>query len=174
VKENKNSRICYCVIILILVAIIFIPIISNSIKEYKTQKHIEQLIANGKVKKPEEVLNEIIEALKGKNEKQIEEYIADEFKYYNRNNSESISISSLLMDLQVLASSYEIERRGNINKDEYITYYIYWNVVEQNKNSGVNKAEQYYCLQKIHIYLKKIVKEDIITYEIEKIRLLDG
>ena len=64
------------------------------------------------------------------------------------------------------------ERENSI--EDKATYRIYWNVVEENKKNGIDKDSEYYCLQKITIILKRIVKEDIITYDIEKIILTDN
>lgn len=149
-----------------------IGLISNNIKSSNKEKHEALLIEEGKIKTDSEVINEIIEILIERNGRKLEEYLSYEFVYVDNDRHESKYVGSFWTDLNYLVEdNYDIEKRANDIKDEE-TYRIYWNVVEQNK--GLGRANQYYCLQKITIILEKIVKEDIITYEIEKIILTDN
>lgn len=167
-----GCMIALVVIFAIVIFMIITNLVGENIEYEQNVKHEQQLIQEGKVKSHKEVINEIVEILKNKEENKIKEYIAEDFVYYNDNNTESKYISNLFRDLQILSSKYEIEKRGNSIKDKE-TYLIYWNVVEANRDKGVQKSDNNYCLQRINIYLKKVVKEDLITYEIEKIILRD-
>ena len=145
------------------------PIVEDIERSNKT-KHEEKLINEGKVKDSNEVINEIAEILKNNDENRLNKYLSEDFLYYY-SNKESKYLSSFFRDLKILSSSYDIEERGN-SMNEQKTYRIYWNIVKGNEHLG--RTDQYYCLQKITIILKKAVKEDIITYEIEKISLTDN
>lgn len=174
-NENKGKG---CIIgVLVLVAIIFIPMIIvpiiQQIEMSNNEKHISSLIEQGKVKSPEEVINELIEIFKNKDENKLKTYLTKEFIYTDNNRNKSTYLHGLLNDIKLLTSSYEIEKRGNSIPDKE-TYRIYWDIIEENKDRGTNKAERTYCLQKITILLKKVVKENMITYEVEKIILTDN
>jgi len=174
-QNNKNSGLGCLILVLILVAFIFVPLIvipiSQNIENSNKEKHIEQLTKEGKVKSSNDILNEIIEIFKNKDEEKLREYLSDDFLYYDENNIEHKYASDFFMSLQFLMS-YEIEKRDNSIQDEE-TYRIYWNTVEQNIKNGIIKGEYGYCLQTITIVLKKVVKQDVITYEIERIMLKD-
>lgn len=176
-ENNKKSINSYLIVFLIVFLIIFLPIliglISNNIKVSNQEKHEEKLIEEGKTKTHNEVINEIAEILKNKDKEKIKDYLAIDYTYYDNNNIKHKYISSFFDDLTIYTTDYEIEKRGNDLKDEE-TYRIYWNVVEENKKKGIDKTSQYYCLQKITIMLKKVVKENEITYEIERIVLTDN
>lgn len=175
-KNNTNEKGCL-IGVLILVAIIFMPMIINPIIQQiemsNNEKHIASLIKEGKVKSSEEVINELIEIFKNKDENKLKTYLAKDFIYTYNNGNKSTYLYGLLNDIKLLTSSYEIEKRENSIPDEE-TYRIYWDIVEANKDRGTNKEERTYCLQKITIILKKVVKENMITYEVEKIILTDN
>lgn len=177
-KNNSNTTGTGCLIgVLILALIIFTPMIISPIIQQieisNNEKHVASLIEQGKVKGHDEVINEVIELLKNRDENKLKAYLANDFKYYDDNSRESVYIHGFLNDLKLLTSSYEIEKRGNSIPDKE-TYVIYWDIVEANKDRGINRAEREYCLQKITIMLRKVVKENIITYEVEKIILTDN
>ena len=117
------------------------------------------------------VINEIIETLKTRQEDNLKKYLANDFKYYDNNNMEHKYVSSFIEDLKLLISTYDLERRGDASSNDWATYRVYWNVVEENKANGIKREERGYCLQTITIMLKKATKQDVITYEIEKIVL---
>ncbi len=171
-QDKKSNGLGRCIVVLILVTIIFVPIIvgtiSNSIQSSKAEKHEQQLIEEEKVKAAEEVIYELAEIFKNKDENKIKEYLAEDFSYYDNENIKHKYPSSFLKDLNVLTSSYDIEKKENSIQDEE-TYRIYWNVVEVNKKWG--RESQYYCLQRITVILKRVIKENIITYEVEKLVL---
>lgn len=177
-KGNNEKSTSGCLIVFFMVfLLIFLPILigllSKDIKVLNQEKHEAKLIEEGKTKTHNEVINEIAEILKNKDKEKIKDYLAIDYTYYDNNNIEHKYISSFFNDLTIYTTDYEIEERGNDLKDEE-TYRIYWNVVEDNKKKGIDKTSQYYCLQKITIMLKKVVKENEITYEIEKIILTDN
>lgn len=179
-KDNTNNEkqgigciIAFLFLFTIIVIPIIISMISNTIKDVKETKHESQLISEGKSKAHKEVINEIIESLKSKDEIQMKEFLAKDFIYYDSEHIEHKYISDFFKDLKNLSSSYEIERRGDVNQSETATYWIYWNVVEKNKIMGIHKSDTNYCLQRIYVYLNRVVKENEITYEIEKIILKD-
>lgn len=177
-NEEKNDGNTGCLIVFVIIAaLIFIPIIigivSSTVETSRIEKHEQQLIQDGKTKDAEKVMDEIVEILKDKDESQLKKYLAKDFTYYDNDNYEHKYLSSFFSDLNILSSSYEIEKRGNDIKDEE-TYRIYWNVVEANKARGVDKSEITYCLQKITVMLKRAIKQDMITYEIERIILTDN
>lgn len=174
-KKIKNGYlIVFFIVSLLIVLPILIVLISNNINTSNQAKHEEKLIEEGKTKTHNEVINEIVEVLKNKDKEKIKDYLANDYTYYDNDNIEHKYISSFLDDLTIYTANYEIERRGETNLDEFATYRIYWNIVEENKKKGIDKTSQYYCLQKITIMLKKVVKENEITYEIERIILTDN
>lgn len=177
IQINRNSGIGCSIVLFIVFLIIFIPIliglISNNIETSNQAKHEAKLIEDGKTKTHNQVINEIVERLKNKDEGKLKEYLADDFIYYDNDNIEHKYISNFCEDLNIYTTSCEIERRGDISANDWATYRIYWNIVEENKKNGIDKTNQYYCLQTITIMLRKVVKENEITYEIEKIILKD-
>lgn len=172
IQEQKNGKVVYLIlfIIFIVVLIPFISIASQSVENLNKSKHEAKLIEEGKTKTQDEVINEIIEMLKCKDEEELKQYLSEEFRYYDNDNKEYKYTTNFFRDLGTLTSNYETEQRSNDIKDKE-TYRIYWNVVEKNKEYGVKRGEQYYCLQTITIMLKRVVKQDEITYQIEKIIL---
>ena len=80
------------------------------------------------------------------------------------------TISSFWTDLQYLTDdNYSWERRENSIENEK-TYMIYWNTNVEISD----KTDSLYCLQKINIYLKKVVETDKITYKVYRIILTDN
>lgn len=177
VQVDKNNGSGCTIVLFIVFLLIFVPmligLISNNIETSNQAKHEAKLIEDGKTKTHHQVIDEIVEMLKNKDEGKLKEYLADDFIYYDNDNIEHRYLDSFIEDLQIYTSSCETERRGDTNQNDTATYWVYWNVVEKNKDNGVHKTDTNYCLQRIHIYLKRGVKEDIITYEIEKIILKD-
>lgn len=173
-QGNKNNGNGCAIILFIVFLIIFVPIliglISNNIKSSNKLKLEQQLIQEGKVKSDNEVINEIVDILKNRDENKLKGYLSKNITYYDNNNMEYKYLSSSFWSnlKYLIKDEYDIEKRENDIKDQE-TYRIYWNVVEQNKSLG--RTNQYYCLQTITIVLNRIVKKDIITYEIEKIIL---
>ena len=176
-KISKNDGTGCSIVLFIIFLIIFVPIliglISNNIEKSNQAKHEAKLIEEGKVKTHNEVINEIVEILKNKDEKKLKEYLATDYIYYDNDNIEHKYISSFYEDLNIYTASCEIERRGDTNSNDWATYRIYWNIVEENKKKGIDKTSQYYCLQTITIMLRKVIKQNEITYDIEKIILKD-
>lgn len=171
-KSTSGCLIVFFVVFLLIFLPILIGLISNNSNTSNQAKHEAKLIEEGKTKTDNEVINEIAEILKNKNEEKLKEYLSENFMYSDNDRNQSKYIHDFISDLNYLIEdNYDIEKRGNDLKDEE-TYRIYWNVVEQNKNLG--RTNQYYCLQKITIILKRVIKQDIITYEIEKIILTDN
>lgn len=174
-KGNNEKNTTGCLIVfLIAFLLIFLPIligmIANNINTSNQAKHEMKLIEEGKVKTHNEVINEIVEILKNRDEKKLEEYLADDFIYYkSKENIENKYVNYFFNDLDVLVSNFEIENTQDAIGDNE-AYEIYWNVIEKNKEYGIDKNSNYYCLQKIRIILEKVVKEEI-TYEIERIIL---
>jgi len=175
VQTNKGNGSGCAIAVFVVFLIIFVPIliglITNNIESSNQAKHEAKLIEEGKTKNHNEIINEIIEILKNKDEKKLKSYLAEDFIYYDKDNIQHKYLDSFIRDLQIYSSSYDVERRGDTHENTTATYWIYWNVVEINKNNGLDKSDINYCLQRIYIYLKRVVKEDKITYEIEKIIL---
>ncbi len=168
-KRGIGCVIAFLIIFAIIVVVLLVNNLIESQKNLEATKHEETLIKEGKTETHNQVINEIIEIMKEENEEKIKEYLSSDFKYYNDNNIESKYISNFFSDLKILSTNYDIERRGDINTDDIVTYRVYWNLVEANSNLG--RTSDYYCLQKITIRLKRVVKKDKITYEIENINL---
>lgn len=172
-QSNKSNGSGCAIVLFVVFLIIFLPIliwlISNNIENSNKLKHEQQLIQEGKVKSDNEVINEIVNVLKYRDENKLKEYLSENIIYYDNNIEYKYLSNSFWYDLKYLVKDeYDIEKRGNDIKNQE-TYRIYWNVVEQNKSLG--RTNEYYCLQTITIVLNRIVKKDIITYEIEKIIL---
>ena len=172
-KKGNGCIIVFFIIFLIIFVPLLIKLVSNNIEDSNKAKHEATLIEEGKVKSASDVINDIMEILKSKDEAKLEEYLSEDFVYLDNDRNQSKYINSFIDDLTIYSTSYEIERRGNDIKDKE-TYRVYWNVVEKNRDNGIDKTSQYYCLQQITIMLVRVVKEDIITYDIEKIILTDN
>lgn len=174
-KRTQDNNTGCVIVLFIIFLLVFLPIliglVSNNIEKSKQQKHEETLIAEGKVKTHNEVINEIVEIFKNRDEENLKEYLSEDFVYYkSKENIENKYVNYFFNDLDIYTTNYEIEKRGNSIEDKE-TYKIYWNVVEENKKNGIDKTSQYYCLQTITVILERTVKEDEITYEIERIIL---
>lgn len=169
-KTNKTGYLIAFIIVLV-VFIPFIIVVSQSVESLNNSKHESKLVEEGKTKTHNEVINEVIEILKGKDENKLKSYLAEEFKYYDNDNEEYKYTGKFFRDLDIFFTSYEIEKRGDINRNDFATYRIYWNIVEENKKNGIKQGEHGYCLQTITIMLKRVVKQEEITYQIEKIIL---
>ncbi len=168
----KKRNIIVVIVLLLVVIITLVNLMSKNIKASKLEKHEQKLIQEGNVIDSNKFIEEIAEILKNKDEEKLKECLSENFMYSDNDRNQSKYIHNFISDLNYLIEdNYDIEKRGNDLKDEE-TYRIYWNVVEQNKNLG--RTNQYYCLQKITIILKRVIKQDIITYEIEKIILTDN
>lgn len=172
-KEVKNNDKTFIIISVIIMAVIFIPIIigliSSSASESREFNHETKLIQEGKTESTSEVLDKIMKALKDRKENDFEKLLSKDFIYWDNDNHYSKDIEKFWKDLKKFSGKYYIEQRGNSIKD-HETYWIYWNIPEKVDYS---EYKDYYS-QRIMIDLRKIVKEDIITYEIEKIILKDN
>lgn len=172
-KENnitKGNGLGCAVIFLIIVLIIFVPVISNTLQEQENITKENNLIKEGKTVSAQIVIEEIVQILKDRNEEELKKYLTDDFSYWDNNRNESKYTTSFWRELKYLVEdNYDIEKRGNSIKDEE-TYYIYWNTNELVKE----RADRYYCLQKISIYLRRIVETDKITYKVYKIILTNN
>lgn len=174
IEEKKNGGTGCAIVFFIIFLIIFVPIliglISNNIEKLNQTKHEAKLIEEGKTKTHDEVINEIVEILKSRKEIELKKYLSDDFKYFNNERAESKFIDNFFKDLKYLVENrYDIEKRGNDIKNQE-TYRIYWNT----NNLVKERADRLYCLQKITVVLNRAIKEDIITYDIEKIILTDN
>lgn len=168
-KQDNKSVWITGGIILAIILLIFIPEIIKGKKKLDTVKREYNLIQEGKVKNDNEVINEIIDILRNRDKDKLEQYLKDDFVYINNDNYESKYISGFWNDLKYFTGKYYLEKRENSIKDEE-TYWIYWDIPEELA------YEQYsqYSLQRIFVYLKRTVKENVITYEINKIILRDN
>lgn len=172
-KKGNGCIIAFFIIFLIIFVPLLIELISNNIENSNKAKHEATLIKEGNVKSASDVINEIMEILKNKDEAKLEEYLSEDFAYSDNDRNYSKHIKGFIDDLTIYSTSYEIERKENDIKGKE-TYRVYWNVVEENRDNGVDKTSQYYCLQKMTITLVRVVKENVITYDIEKIILTDN
>lgn len=171
-EKKQDNKVVWIVgaVMLILIILAFVPGLVENKQNLDILKQEEQLIKEGKVKTHDEVINEIIEILKERKQEKLEEYLADEFTYVDNDRNNSKYSSSLWTDLKYLVEdNYDIEKRANDTKNQE-TYRIYWNINKLVKE----RTDRLYCLQKITISLKRVVKQDIVTYEIEKIMLTDN
>ncbi len=171
-KGNNEKNTTGCLIVfLIIFLIIFLPIliglISNNIKVSNQEKHEAKLIEEGKTKTHNEVINEIVDIFKNRDEEKLNEYLSSNFSYWNNNNTESKYINNFWSDLKFYTGKHYIEERGDTLNQENKTFWVYWDIPEQLEY----KQYSQYSLQKICIYMRRIVKEDIITYEINQIIL---
>lgn len=171
--KNNNNKFIWIIgiIILIIVILIFMPSLLESKSKLDKSKLEHNLIEDGKTVSSDEIINELIEILKTKDKNKIEQCLTKDFTYYDNNNIEHKYIHDFFSDLNILSSKYDIERRGDTSSSDRATYRIYWNTVEQNIDNGIKRGERGYCLQTITIMLKRVVRQDLITYEVEKIIL---
>lgn len=170
-KNNEKNKTGCLIVFLIVFLLIFLPIliglISNSIKVSNQAKHETKLIEEGKTKTHNEVINEVVDIFKNRDEEKLNEYLSSDFSYYNNDNTESKYINNFWADLKFYTGKHYIEERGDTLNQENKTFWIYWDIPEQLEY----KQYSQYSLQKICIYMRRIVKEDIITYEINQIIL---
>lgn len=169
-NENKGKG---CIIgVLVLVAIIFVPMIVVPVMQHvemtNKAKHEASLIEQGKVVSSEEFINEVIEIFKNKDEEKLKGHLAEDFVYYKSNKNKEYKYISYFFDhLTQFTTSYDIEKKDDAIEGE--AFEIYWNIVEKNKEIGIKKTDKNYCLQKIRVIIKKVIKKDILTYEIGRI-----
>lgn len=171
-KKVKNNDKTFIIISVVIMAVIFIPIIigliSSSASESREFNHETKLIQEGKSESPSKVLDKIINDLKDRKKEEFKKLLTEDFVYCNNGNKIK-KISNFWDDLKKYEGKYYTEQRGNSIKN-HETYWIYWNIPEKTNYNEYTENYQ----QRIMIYLKKVVKEDIITYEIEKIILKDN
>ena len=143
IQANKNNGSGCAIVLFIVFLLIFAPmligLISNNIETSNQAKHEAKLIEYGKTKTHNQVIDEIVEMLKNKDAGKLKEYLADDFIYYDNDNIEHKYISSFFEDLKIHTTSYEIERRGDISANDWATYRIYWNIVEENKEEVIEE-----------------------------------
>lgn len=166
-EEKKNNKFIWIIggIILLIILLISVTNFLENKKELDVIAHERELIQEGKVEASEEIVREIAEILKNREEDALEQYLTEDFSYWK--NGETQSIDDFWNDLNYLVENkYSIEERGNSIEDEE-TWFIYWNTNE----SITDKSSDLYCLQEIRIYLKRVVEEEFITYKIERIIL---
>lgn len=171
IEKTKNDTTHYLIVFLIIFLLIFLPIliglVSSNIENTNQSKHEEKLIEEGKVKTHSDVINEIVDILKKRDEEKLKEYLSSDFNYWDDNNTESKYIYKFWSDLKFYTGKHYIEERGDITDTNYKTFWIYWDIPEQLEY----KQYSQYSLQKICIDIRKVVKENIITYEINQIIL---
>lgn len=166
-EEKKNNNFIWTIggIILLIILLISVANFLENKKELDVIAHERELIQEGKVEASEEIVREIAEILKNREEDALEQYLTEDFSYWK--NGETQSIDDFWNDLNYLVENkYSIEERENSIEDEE-TWFIYWNTNE----SITDKSSDLYCLQEIRIYLKRVVEEEFITYKIERIIL---
>ena len=141
-------------------------------KEIGNENVFDFSLGNPSIPAPEKVNKTIVEILKKRDEDRLEQYFAEGFIYYdNNNNVEYKYLDNFWIDLTTYISSYEIEKKDDANEENLEAYEVYWNIVEANKNIGIDKTDKNYCLQRIRIILKKVVMKDFITYKLNRIVL---
>lgn len=166
-RENKNFIIIIGIVLIVIILIIFLPGIIKEQKKLETSKLEYKLLQEGKTINSDEIIKEIVEILKDRDEEKLKEYLSSDFKYWNNNNIESKYIYNFWSDLKFYTGKHYIEERGDTLNQENKTFWIYWDIPEQLEY----KQYSQYSLQKICIYMRRIVKEDIITYEITQMIL---
>lgn len=152
---------------LLVVILTLVSLMSKNIKVSKQEKQEQKLIQEGNVVDSNKFMEELVEILKKRDEEKLKDYLSSDFSYYNNNNTESKYINNFWSDLKFYTGKSYIEERGDTLNQENKTFWIYWDIPEQLEY----KQYSQYSLQKICIYMRRIVKEDIITYEINQIIL---
>lgn len=171
IKTNTSNinggLIVFFIIFLLILLPILIGALSNNIETSNQAKHESKLIEEDKVESADTIINQITDILKNRDKEQINQYLSDDFIYYNNDNIKSKFISGFWNELKYYTGKHYIEQRGDTSNEESKTFWIYWDIPEQIE------YKQYadYSLQKICIYMKRVVKEDSITYEINQIIL---
>lgn len=83
VKENNNKVTwIIAIVILVIVLMIFVPNLIKNKKELENLEHEGELIEEGKVISDSEVINEILNILKERNENRLNQYITTDFEYW--------------------------------------------------------------------------------------------
>lgn len=152
---------------LLVVILTLVSLMSKNIKVSKQEKQEQKLIQEGNVVDSNKFMEELVEILKKRDKEKLKDYLSSDFSYYNNNNTESKYINNFWSDLKFYTGKSYIEERGDTLNQENKTFWIYWDIPEQLEY----KQYSQYSLQKICIYMRRIVKEDIITYEINQIIL---
>lgn len=152
---------------LLVVILTLVSLMSKNIKVSKQEKQEQKLIQEGNVVDSNKFMEELVEILKKRDEEKLKDYLSSDFSYYNNNNTESKYINNFWSDLKFYTGKSYIEERGDTLNQENKTFWIYWDIPEQLEY----KQYSQYSLQKICIYMRRIVKEDIIIYEINQIIL---
>lgn len=166
-KENKKFIVVIGIVLIVIILIISLPEIIKEQKKLETSKLEYKLLQEGKTINSDEIVKEIVEILKDRDKEKLKEYLSSDFNYWDDNNTESKYIYKFWSDLKFYTGKHYIEERGDITDTNYKTFWIYWDIPEQLEY----KQYSQYSLQKICIYMRKVVKEDIITYEINQIIL---
>lgn len=169
-KKNNKSWLVGLVVIVVIIALICGPMLVDSISEWAETKKEYELLQEGKVEDSEDVINQIVEILKNEQKNEIESYLGDDFKYYDYNNLESSFVDGMWKDLQPLTGNYDIERRGDTTSDDMATYRVYWNV----EDLSLSRDDLNYCSQILTIILKRVIRQDKLTYEISSIMLTNN
>lgn len=163
----KKRNIIVFIAFLLVVILTLVSLMSKNIKESKQEKHEQKLIQEGNVVDSNKFIEEIVEILKNRDEEKLKKYLSSDFNYWDNNNTESKYIYNFWSDLKFYTGKHYIEERGDVTDQNYKTFWIYWDIPEQLEY----KQYSQYSLQKICIDIRKVVKENIITYEINQIIL---
>lgn len=163
----KKRNIIVFIAFLLVVILTLVSLMSKNIKASKQEKHEQKLIQEGNVVDSNKFIEEIVEILKNRDEEKLKKYLSSDFNYWDNNNTESKYIYNFWSDLKFYTGKHYIEERGDVTDQNYKTFWIYWDIPEQLEY----KQYSQYSLQKICIDIRKVVKENIITYEINQIIL---
>lgn len=163
---NKRNIIVFIAFLLVVI-LTLVSLMSKNIKASKQEKHEQKLIQEGNVVDSNKFIEEIVELLKNRDEEKLKKYLSSDFNYWDNNNTESKYIYNFWSDLKFYTGKHYIEERGDVTDQNYKTFWIYWDIPEQLEY----KQYSQYSLQKICIDIRKVVKENIITYEINQIIL---
>lgn len=173
IKIEKGQGFGCAIAIFIVALIIMIPVIINTVKdnrEYTQKLALEnKLIHEGKVVSSQEIIEKFVAVIKNREQSNLDAYLSKDFTYIDNSSKNSKHIEYFWNDLKYSVAPHYIERRNNSIENEE-TYFIYWNIPE-----GIEKAEYLqYSLQRIFVYMRKVVKENEVTYEIYKVILKDN
>lgn len=160
-KETRHEGLGCGIVLLILVAIIFVPMIFNSLSDLNKTKQEGKLIQEGEIISAGEISKEFAQLISESKYNDATKYLAEDCKLIDSNNNERIKLEYCLEKLNVY-KSHTIEQRGNDLKDQ-ATYRILWNGTTYENTKQI-----------ITLNLRKKINKQEITYEIIRVIFTDN
>ena len=93
-RENKNKAVWIAgIVILVIILLIFVPSLLKDKEELKNLEREGQLLQQGKYISDVEIVEEVINILKDRNEKALNQYLTSEFEYWRERRKKEYRFS---------------------------------------------------------------------------------